>query len=34
MLSSLRADLAEVAARIGRPVTADDMEPSTWASYE
>jgi amidase len=34
MLSSLRADLAEVAERIGRPVTADDMEPSTWANYE
>ncbi|MDQ1436307.1 MAG: hypothetical protein QOF59_3123, partial [Actinomycetota bacterium] len=34
MLSSVRADLAEVAVKIGRPVTADDMEPSTWASYE
>ncbi len=34
MVSSLRADLAEVAAEIGRPVTADDVEPSTWASYE
>lgn len=34
MLSSLRTDLADVEAKIGRPVTADDMEPSTWASYE
>ena len=34
MMSSLRADLAEVAARIGRPVTAADMEASTWANYE
>ena len=34
MLSSLRADLAEVATIIGRPVTADDMEPSTWGTYE
>jgi amidase len=34
MLASLRADLADVADRIGRPVTADDMEASTWASYE
>jgi amidase len=34
MLSSLRADLAEVEGIIGRPVTADDMEPSTWANYE
>jgi amidase len=34
MLSSLRADMAEVEAVIGRPVTADDMEPSTWANYE
>jgi len=34
VLASLRADLAEVAAVIGRPVTAADMEPSTWASFE
>ncbi len=34
MLASLRADMAEVEAVIGRPVTPDDMEPSTWASYE
>jgi amidase len=34
MLSSLRADLADVASIIGRPVTADDMEPSTWANFE
>ncbi len=34
MLSSLRADLAEVEAVIGRPLTSDDMEASTWASFE
>jgi amidase len=34
MLSSLRADLTEVAHVIGRPVTADDMEPATWANFE
>ncbi len=34
MLSSLRADLAEVEAIIGREVTPSDMEQSTWASYE
>jgi len=34
MLSSLRADLADVGTAIGHPVTQDDMEPSTWASYE
>ncbi|HUI48597.1 MAG TPA: amidase [Acidimicrobiia bacterium] len=34
MLASLRADLATVESEIGRPVTAADMEPSTWASYE
>ena len=34
MLSSLRTDLAEVAEIIGRPVTAADMEPGTWANFE
>jgi amidase len=34
MLSSLRADLLTIEAEIGRPLTPDDMEPSTWASYE
>ena len=34
MLASLRAEIAEVAEHIGRAVTADDVEPSTWASYE
>jgi amidase len=34
MVSSLRADLAEVAEIIGRPVTADDVEAGTWANYE
>jgi amidase len=34
MFSSLRAELAEVATIIGRPVTADDVEPSTWGTYE
>ena len=34
MLSDLRTTLAEVAAIIGRDVTADDMEPGTWASYQ
>jgi len=34
MVSSLRAELAEVAEVIGRPVTADDVEASTWQSYE
>ena len=34
MLSSLRADLLAIEAEIGRPVTPDDMEPSTWASFE
>ena len=34
MLSSLRTDVAELEVRIGRPVTADDMEPSTWANYQ
>ncbi len=34
MLSALRAEIAEVEAIIGRPVTAADMEPGTWANYE
>ncbi len=34
MFSSLRAELAEVAAIIGHPVAADDVEPSTWGTYE
>jgi amidase len=34
MLSSVRADLTDVEGVIGRPVTSDDMEPSTWASYQ
>jgi amidase len=34
MLSALRADLTEVEAVIGRPVTADDMEPATWANFQ
>ena len=34
MLSSLRADLAEIETIIGRAVTPADMEASTWASFE
>jgi amidase len=34
MLSSLRADMTFVEGVIGRPVTADDMEPGTWANLE
>jgi amidase len=34
MLSALRADIIELERLIGRPVTADDVEPSTWANYE
>jgi amidase len=34
MLSSLRADLLAIEAQIGRPLAPDDMEPSTWASFE
>jgi amidase len=34
MLASLRADMADVEDAIGRPVTPDDMEPATWASFE
>ncbi|HEY5172370.1 MAG TPA: amidase family protein, partial [Acidimicrobiia bacterium] len=33
MLSSLRAEMTDVQEVIGRPVTPDDMEPSTWANY-
>jgi amidase len=34
MTSSLHADLAELAEKAGRPVTADDVEPMTWTTYE
>jgi amidase len=34
MLSALRADVMELERRIGRPVTASDVEASTWANYE
>jgi amidase len=34
MMSSLRADMLAIEAEIGRPVTPDDMEPSTWATFE
>ncbi len=34
MLASLRADMTDVEIAIGHPVTPDDMEPSTWASFE
>jgi len=34
MFSGVRADLAELAAIAGRPVTEADVEPATWASYE
>jgi amidase len=34
MLSATRADLFDIAEAIGRPVTADDVEATTWAQYE
>jgi amidase len=34
MLASLRADMTDVEEVIGRPVTPDDMEPTTWASLQ
>jgi amidase len=34
MLSAVRADVIELERLIGRPVTANDVEPSTWANYE
>ncbi len=34
MVSSLRADLADVETVIGRKITAADVEPGTWANYE
>ncbi len=34
MLSGLRADLLAIEAEIGRALTPDDMEPSTWANFE
>jgi amidase len=34
MLASLDADLGDVAEAVGRPVTADDVEPMTWMLRE
>jgi amidase len=34
MMSCLRAELGEIAALAGRPITADDVEPTTWLYYE
>lgn len=34
MLSALRADILDLARVLGREVTADDVEASTWANYE
>jgi amidase len=34
MMSSLSADLAEIAEIAGRPLTASDVEPMTWLFYE
>jgi amidase len=34
MFSSLRTELLEIADRVGRPITPDDVEPSTWSTYE
>ncbi len=34
MAASVRADIAEIGEIAGRPVTKDDVEPSTWEQYE
>jgi amidase len=34
MMSCLRAELDEIAEIAGRPLTADDVEPTTWLYYE
>jgi amidase len=34
MVTSLRAELMAIEEQIGRPVAPEDMEPSTWASFE
>lgn len=34
MQTAVRAELAILAADLGRPVTADDVEPMTWMMYE
>jgi amidase len=34
MMSCLRADLGEIAEIAGRPLTAADMEPTTWLYYQ
>jgi amidase len=34
MLVSLEADLGDLADMIGRPITADDVEPMTWMLHE
>jgi amidase len=34
MMSSLRAELGEIAALAGRPITPHDVEPTTWLYYE
>ena len=34
MMSCLRADLDELGEIVGRPITADDVEPLTWLYYE
>jgi amidase len=34
MLTDVRATLMQLAETLGRPVTADDVEPLTWMNYE
>jgi amidase len=34
MQASVRADLMDLADKLGRPVTADDVEPGTWELFE